>query len=1148
MSAPTRLSAIVPLLLVAGCRDVALPPAPGLGSIQGVAVYAVPGRTGFRPASNTTVEVLGTSLVTTSDADGRFALTGVAATKGSLLLRFAPADGPVRQRMLSLATLGAGPNRTVALGEVVLSQNGAVQGRVSLEGASPNQGLGGTVVFVPGARWSTYTADDGSYLLEGLPEGAFQLAFFHRGYAQAALDVTLAAAEEKTLVGVQLARAVDQPARVTGRVLGPSGPATDATVRMKVLALESTLAVGADGKFEQGDLTPGVYAFAFSRPGSATLKLDNVLLPPGETDLGSVTLVEGQSTVVALEPPRPPADAGTNDAGAVDAGPIDAGPTDAGATDAGSNDAGLTDAGTTDAGSTDAGTSDAGPSDAGATDAGTSDAGAVDAGVDAGSTDAGGADAGAPPVAIVSGPALVAPATQVNVSGVSSTGSFPLIYRWTQTSGPAVTLTTNNLPTSHSPRFTAPAAGNVVELALVVEDRFGVTSAPATLRVAVGQTPVARFTPDGGLVLGSQLVSLTATTVDDAGVALVGFDWQLLAGTGGTLVADGGPSALWQVPAVAFGAPDVLGGVTLRVTSAIGVTSAPTTNLFTIRGASPNNWSIDAGTTLAVAVGAVPPQVTLNARVTTTLASPQYAVAWSCDGGVSLLGADTLTPTFLAPAMVGAQRTLPCSVVATGQPPLDPPTVTARVDVLLRDALAPSTEAWVGDSTRMGRFGIVARATEPLASGSLSLTCSPSVSFGLVARIFGRTVVGGPSYTPISEGATCGTFYADYVDRAVPSNSRSAELFGPASVVVQTVWTGPYESTQTFDDPRPVVAALSQAPLDIQELNGVTSSPPPGFEVVAAQGGSLVRFSGLDLSARPTCTPSCPLNATTVALGLAPGAYPPVKRALFGGAELFVPFATDGGQASQVARRSALGTWSRYDGVPGIGGNWALELRTVRFEPDGGLVLLDTYDPTSGSFTTTDTVLTGQTALGVAAVGERVVAAAVGPSRQLVVRLRQNDLSWTTLNTSAPYTNVLGLRMVALPGEVSVALVEHSAGALGTQRVDAAGQISITAGPVQGWDMAMWGSQLYVVYALAGDIRFKSIAGSVFSGAGGGPTDFGGPPRPGFMAPYPVVLDGDPLCEAAYPQFAFVNEALVITWQERCSPATQWKVMARVVR
>ncbi len=38
------------------------------------------------------------------------------------------------------------------------------------------------------------------------------------------------------------------------------------------------------------------------------------------------------------------------------------------------------------------------------------------------------------------------------------------------------------------------------------------------------------------------------------------------------------------------------------------------------------------------------------------------------------------------------------------------------------------------------------------------------------------------------------------------------------------------------------------------------------------------------------------------------------------------------------------------------------------------------------------------------------------------------------------------------------------------------------------------------------------------------------------------------LCSSCLDMFAFVNEVLVITWQERCAPPTRWKVMARVLR
>jgi hypothetical protein len=116
------------------------------------------------------------------------------------------------------------------------------------------------------------------------------------------------------------------------------------------------------------------------------------------------------------------------------------------------------------------------------------------------------------------------------------------------------------------------------------------------------------------------------------------------------------------------------------------------------------------------------------------------------------------------------------------------------------------------------------------------------------------------------------------------------------------------------------------------------------------------------------------------------------------------------------------------------------------------------------------------------------------------------------------------------------------------QRLDSGGRQTVSSAPVSGWAAASWGGSVYVAYGLNGDVRLRTIAPSVWSGAGGGAVDFGGPPRTGFSAPYPVMLDANPLCEASAPHLDFVEEALVVTWQERCAPATQWKVMVRVVR
>jgi hypothetical protein len=85
------------------------------------------------------------------------------------------------------------------------------------------------------------------------------------------------------------------------------------------------------------------------------------------------------------------------------------------------------------------------------------------------------------------------------------------------------------------------------------------------------------------------------------------------------------------------------------------------------------------------------------------------------------------------------------------------------------------------------------------------------------------------------------------------------------------------------------------------------------------------------------------------------------------------------------------------------------------------------------------------------------------------------------------------------------------------------------------------------VFAENGDVRLKYLDSSSYAG-NNHPTDYPGPPRTGFMPPYPTVLDVNPLCEAAWPSMAFIEDALVIVWQERCAPATQWKVMTRVIR
>jgi hypothetical protein len=104
------------------------------------------------------------------------------------------------------------------------------------------------------------------------------------------------------------------------------------------------------------------------------------------------------------------------------------------------------------------------------------------------------------------------------------------------------------------------------------------------------------------------------------------------------------------------------------------------------------------------------------------------------------------------------------------------------------------------------------------------------------------------------------------------------------------------------------------------------------------------------------------------------------------------------------------------------------------------------------------------------------------------------------------------------------------------------------AGRSRGLDLTSFGGAAYLASPQNGDVRLRVARGSFFIGAGGGFFDFGGPPRFGSSPPFPVVLDVTTFCEAVYPRFAFVEDALIVTWQERCAPETRWRVMARAIR
>lgn len=751
----------------------------------------------------------------------------------------------------------------------------------------------------------------------------------------------------------------------------------------------------------------------------------------------------------------------------------------------------------------------------------------------------------------VVGPSQVAsPGSQVTLSGGGSTGDQPLRYRWTQLPGsPPVTLSVNDSVTAHSPTFTAPAAGSIVEFSLVVTDRFNVSSTnTAIARVACGAPPNARFTPDGGLVSGGQTVFFQSTSTDPGGLVLTRHDWSVT-GSVASLVTDGGPTAAVTFSNVAFMAPDELASVELRVTNAIGAVSPFFSRTFQVRGANPNNWSIDAGIAMSVVVPQMPPTVTLIGSVAPLSAMPM--LSWSCTPSLPLVGTFGLNPQFIAPVIAGPAQTFSCTMTAAAMPPFNPSMLSTTVSVTLRDGALPQV---LGTSLRNGRmspFGYVVRLSEPVQDTNTNGSCSPAINNGPVLRAYGDAALALPRNRP-AVGMNCGPFTATLSDLASPSNQAfGAVVSDPAAATVAPEWVGPWVSSIDFEDPRPVIATMGPMPKEEFQRWSPPMPTAPAFELVAREGASLVTSTAIEpFVADAGCAPTCALQVSFNSLaGLAPGGVAPTgHRAFFSGGSLFVAVDTgDGGiEGDLVTRRLPSGIWQSPTVSTGTAFQFDDTWRQVRV--NGGSVVVDAWDGPSGTLVGAETVATGQSQVVGASATRNVVALVTGPARALARFRRVSGVTWMA-ETPPSITDIVRVAAVSSIGpffETSFGVFERSSspqlqiGSLDTSN----GPLTVATSGVKGWSLASRGSLLVLAVSIAGDVRLLTYDAFVNLTS---VADFNGPPRPGFMTP-PPPLDLDILCEAAWPQLAFVEDALLVTWQERCSPETRWRIVARAIR
>ncbi|MCA2977136.1 MAG: carboxypeptidase regulatory-like domain-containing protein, partial [Myxococcaceae bacterium] len=286
-----RGSAVLTLLSFASCLDTSVPPRRELkpGSLRATLVTVRSGSAAQVPAAGATIQLLGSTLATRADDEGNFRLGELTALAGRVLIEFPGTDPSERRsRIISLEAVGAGFGRDVNLGTLVLGRPAAVIGVARREDVATAGGHGGIAVFTPLERPITFTSDDGSFVLAGVPEGDSTVAASAPGYENTSLEVTASGGQELRLAPFTLRRtSALSVATLVGRVVSNTGEALDGvTVRMVRGVGEVTTTSNAEGSFTFTEQPVGLTFLALEKAGFAPLLVRNVVIDAPRTTVG----------------------------------------------------------------------------------------------------------------------------------------------------------------------------------------------------------------------------------------------------------------------------------------------------------------------------------------------------------------------------------------------------------------------------------------------------------------------------------------------------------------------------------------------------------------------------------------------------------------------------------------------------------------------------------------------------------------------------------------------------------------------------------------------------------------------------------------------------------------------------------------------
>lgn len=485
--------------------------------------------------------------------------------------------------------------------------------------------------------------------------------------------------------------------------------------------------------------------------------------------------------------------------------------------------------------------------------------------------------------------ALTGAASNANNAGQT------LTYAWTQTAGPAVTLSG---ATSAAPGFAAPAlligdADLTLTFSLVVNDGIDASAADTvtiTVTAPANTLPTADAGPDQVVPQGA-IVALdgTGSTDPDAGQTLT-YSWTQTAGAVQALTNTTSATPGFTAPALQVGDAPVVVEFSLVVDDGFAA-SAPSSVTVTINPPANTAPTADAGPDQTVISADA---VTLDGSASSDPDAAQTLdFAWTQVSGpaVTLGGANTASPTFVAPMLAigapaavlqfslsiddGTDVSTPDTVQVTVQPPANtPPVADAGADQSVLSAAAVTLDG--AGSSDPDAASVISFVWAQTSGRAVTLTgaataaptfTAPFVAIGATPAVLGFeltvsdgidsdtdtvtiTVNGPPNTAPTADAGT---------DQTVASGA-GASLDASASTANDAGQTLTYAWTQTAG---PAVT-LSDATVAGPTFTAPVIAPGPTSATLTF---SLTVSDGLDVSAADTVTITVtpPANTAPVA-------------------------------------------------------------------------------------------------------------------------------------------------------------------------------------------------------------------------------------------------------------------------------------------